>query len=92
MPEPIIRNKILEHFDNIADKYGIYKEKNNYYYSQVKNLYGELISYPNEHSIIEIGCGTGEILNCLNPCRGVGMDISTKMIEIARRKFKHKKT
>ena len=58
MSEPIIRNKILEHFDSIAGDYGGYKEKNSYYYSQVKGLYGELISCPAEHSILEIGCGT----------------------------------
>jgi hypothetical protein len=40
-------------------------------------------------SIIEIGCATGDTLASLNPGRGVGIDISPGMIEIAKRKHPH---
>ncbi len=36
--------------------------------------------------VLEIGCGTGQLLAGLRPARGVGIDISGKMIEEARRR------
>lgn len=82
---------ILEHFEKIADFYDNYKENNNYYYSQSKKLYRALIA-DSSCSVIELGCGCGDILNFLNPNSGVGIDISPKMIDIALRKYKHKET
>ena len=32
------------------------------------------------NSILEIGCGRGNLLNSLNPANGIGVDLSTKMI------------
>ena len=37
-------------------------------------------------SVLEIGCSTGELLANLQPKRGVGIDISPKIIERARDK------
>jgi SAM-dependent methyltransferase len=34
--------------------------------------------------ILEAGCGTGQLLAALKPTRGVGVDISPEMIEVAR--------
>ena len=36
--------------------------------------------------MLEIGCGTGEFIFGLKPSRGLGVDISEKMIEMARAK------
>ncbi len=40
-----------------------------------------------DSAVIEIGCGTGDLLAALNPKRGLGIDISPKMVELARRQF-----
>ncbi|RPI72574.1 MAG: glycosyltransferase, partial [Desulfobacteraceae bacterium] len=40
-------------------------------------------------SVLELGCGTGELLEALKPSRGVGIDFSGGMLEEARRKFPH---
>jgi SAM-dependent methyltransferase len=37
--------------------------------------------------VLEIGCGTGELLNAVKPKYGVGIDFSEKMIEIASESF-----
>lgn len=79
---------IVQHFDSIAQKYDKYKERKRYYYDAVKTLYKELIKDPEKKSILEIGCGTGDIIAHLNPKDGIGMDISKKMIELAKRKHK----
>lgn len=36
---------------------------------------------------MEVGCGTGEILDATNPSYGVGVDLSPEMIKIAAQKF-----
>ena len=36
--------------------------------------------------MLEVGCSTGDLLAALNPSRGVGIDLSAKHVEIARRK------
>lgn len=87
--EEISESKIRKHFNNIADNYDHYKEKNHYYYDQLKTLLKEIIKNPKELNILEVGCGTGDIISSLKPKQGVGLDISEKMITIAR--IKHQK-
>lgn len=79
-----MREKVLEHFENIAPDYDKYKKNSYYYYSQLKALLKNLIPDHESRHILEIGCGTGSLLFDLNPKRGLGIDISPKMIEIAR--------
>ncbi len=78
-------NEIKNHFDKIAAEYNFWKEKNKYYYQQLKNVLVELISNPHEKIILEMGCGTGDLLNFLNPKKGIGIDVSEGMIEIAKK-------
>src|SRR5437868_6951087 len=39
--------------------------------------------------VLELGCGTGELLAALKPSYGVGVDFSAGMIGIARRSHQH---
>lgn len=39
---------------------------------------------PEGARVLEAGCSTGHLLAALKPARGVGIDISTRMIEVAR--------
>lgn len=78
------KTDIKEHFDEIAEKYDYYKKKNWYYYFQLKDFYRSMI--PTGTNVLEIGCGTGDILSSVDPGRGVGIDINPKMIEIAQKK------
>jgi SAM-dependent methyltransferase len=41
---------------------------------------------PENASVLELGCGTGDLLSGLNPSRGVGIDISSEMVNVAARK------
>ncbi|NQS88213.1 class I SAM-dependent methyltransferase [Patescibacteria group bacterium] len=85
------RTSVKEHFEDIASDYDKYKERNRYYYQSLKKLLKELVPDSDEGTIFEIGCGTGALLDYLNPRGGVGTDISKNMISIARKKYKHKK-
>ncbi len=59
--------------------------KNRYYHESLERILRFHI--PPGSKVIEIGCGTGDLLHSLAPVRGVGIDISPKMIEIARSKY-----
>ncbi|EKD24183.1 MAG: methyltransferase type 12 [uncultured bacterium] len=76
--------KVAEHFDAIAATYDFYKQKNWYYYDQLKALYASLI--PMGKRVLEIGCGTGDLIATLRPALGVGIDISQGMIDVATKK------
>jgi ubiquinone/menaquinone biosynthesis C-methylase UbiE len=77
----------IKHFDAIASERDKWIKKGAYYHRELEKYLRFLI--PANSSIIEIGCGTGNTLAALNPSRGVGIDISPKMIEIAKKKFPH---
>ncbi|MGC9977134.1 MAG: glycosyltransferase [Syntrophales bacterium] len=42
---------------------------------------------PAQSSILQIGCGTGNLIASLEASRKVGIDFSPKMVEVAREKF-----
>jgi 2-polyprenyl-3-methyl-5-hydroxy-6-metoxy-1,4-benzoquinol methylase len=79
-----LRDRIKSHFDSIAGDYDAYKQKASYYYSQLQELLIELLPEASSRTILEIGCGTGALLARVSPRKGLGIDISGKMIEIAR--------
>lgn len=60
----------------------VYKVMN---YDFPYNLWFDIVSpYNKETSVLDIGCGTGALLNMLKASRGVGIDNSETMIEIAK--------
>lgn len=73
-----------KYFNSIAHDYDFWKRKNGFYYSNLIELYRSLI--PTGSTILEIGCGTGDIVTSLNSKSAKGIDISHEMIEIAKRK------
>jgi Glycosyltransferases, probably involved in cell wall biogenesis len=39
--------------------------------------------------VLELGCATGDLLNAVQPFKGVGIDISPKMVQLAQQKHPH---
>lgn len=72
------------HFDQIAAQYDYWKQKNWFYYQNLVALYRGYI--PEGSQVLEIGCGTGDLLAKLKPSQGRGVDISNEMIAIAKKK------
>lgn len=74
----------LQFFEETAHVRDIWKDRNRYYWHDVENLCAFLI--PPDVRVLEIGCGTGDLLAHIKAVRKVGIDYSPKMIEIARKK------
>jgi len=79
------KSVVEQHFDKIASGYDYNKNKHSYYYESLKKLLKTLI--PSGKTVFEIGCGTGDLLNHLQPTYGYGYDISREMISISKSKF-----
>lgn len=52
------------------------------YHDRLETIYGFLVR-PGQR-VLEIGCGTGDLLASLDPSRGVGIDFSVEVLEVAR--------
>jgi len=79
--------RIASHYDQLAKDRDQFIKQNGYYYELLYKQYHYFV--PKKKRILEVGCGTGELLNALEPSVGVGIDISGKMIEQARQKYDH---
>jgi ubiquinone/menaquinone biosynthesis C-methylase UbiE len=79
--------EIRQYMDEIAPMRDKWIKLNSYYYEDLMKFF--CFNIPENSSVLEIGSGTGEILNKLKPKRGVGIDISNEMLRIARQKYGH---
>lgn len=68
--------------EGIASRRDAWIARNAFYYADDRRFMRFLV--PEGLSVLEIGCGTGELLARLKPKRGVGIDFSPAMIERAR--------
>src|SRR4051812_8551597 len=81
------RDNLKEYFNFIAPRRSYWKKRNSYYGKYLEKHFSFLVP-PNSRTI-ELGCGTGELLNAVKPAYGAGIDFSQNMLDIARDKFPH---
>lgn len=81
----LVKEKTKRNFDEIAIDLDWWNRRNKYYYQDIQNLHNFLI--PSGSSVLEIGCGTGDLLASINPKLGVGIDFSQEVITIAADKY-----
>lgn len=85
----MISQRLTEIFDSMAKERDIWIKRNWYYNTKIADFIKFHI--PPGKSVLEIGCGTGFLLNALSPQKGVGIDISNEMIRISSEKYPHLK-
>lgn len=80
------KTTVEKHFDKVAKNYDFYTKKRELHYSNLKKLLASFI--PRDSKVFEVGCGTGDLLYYLKPKIGFGLDISSKMVSIAKDKYR----
>lgn len=86
-PQPVLSPRkaaIRKLADSLATGRSSWIERNLYYYTEDYNYMRFLV--PEGLQVLDLGCGSGELLAALKPSRGVGVDFSERMIEVARGK------
>jgi len=81
------KKQIQQQADKLAEGRDKWIEKNKYFYnddySYMRFLVGE------GKRILDLGCGTGKLLDKLSPSYGVGVDLSSNMVSIAQKNYPH---
>ena len=83
------KKDIKNHFDSLARSRNFWIEKNNYFYQEDKKYMQFLVG--SGKRVLELGCGTGQLLNALDTSYGVGVDFSEETIKIAKKDYPHLK-
>ncbi|MGD8387550.1 MAG: bifunctional class I SAM-dependent methyltransferase/glycosyltransferase family 2 protein [Desulfobacteraceae bacterium] len=85
MKEDKRKKEIVQRFEGLAEDRAVWKEKNRYYYLDRERYMRFLV--PEGASVLELGCGTGDLLHALKPSRGVGVDFSGEMLQQAKDRY-----
>jgi SAM-dependent methyltransferase len=72
----------LAAYDRIAEDRARFIEKNAYYAREVERLVKSLVASGSR--VLEVGCGLGDLIASLDACHAVGIDVSPRMVELAR--------
>jgi ubiquinone/menaquinone biosynthesis C-methylase UbiE len=76
---------LKEYFNRTAETRVKYRKSKRYYWDSITDYCNFFVQ--SESSVLEIGCGTGELLDKINGKRKTGIDFSEKMIEEANKQF-----
>jgi len=80
-----MERKNLAFFENIASERDYWKKKNRYYWADIEKLIAFLV--PEHASVLEVGCGTGDLLDAIKAKKKVGVDFCRNMIDMAQKKY-----
>jgi ubiquinone/menaquinone biosynthesis C-methylase UbiE len=79
------KEALRAYFDELAPVREHWTRKNWYYHAEVARLVKFLV--PPGKRVLEVGAGRGNLLAALEPSRGVGIDLSPAMVQLARQKY-----
>ena len=86
--KPCLLEEHLEHLKTFYDRAGIHSSWGSRCYRVcLARCYNQFI--PQGASVLEIGCGSGELLSKLNTRQIAGVDVSPKQVELARQRVPH---
>lgn len=79
--------RVYTAMEAIAGKRDKYIRRNSYYYRNLVRFFR--FNIPEGSRVLELGCGTGYLLNAVKPAYGKGIELSPSMIKIASEKYPH---
>ncbi|GAC1596219.1 MAG: bifunctional class I SAM-dependent methyltransferase/glycosyltransferase family 2 protein [Myxococcales bacterium] len=71
-------------YDRYADDRETWQNKNRAYYKNLERLVRFVV--PEGASVLEIGCGLGDLLAALRPAEGFGIDLSPRLVDLAQKR------
>jgi len=78
-----VKDRIRNHYDRLAPSRDAWYRRSHYYHDYIERTLRSLI--PTGSTVLELGCGTGNLLTALEPSRGLGLEISPEMVRVAQR-------
>lgn len=81
------KQEVRAYFDRLAPELDRWSRRNRYYYDDLIRLHRFVI--PPGSRVLEVGCGTGDLLAAVAPGLGVGLDFAPAVIDLARQKHPH---
>ena len=78
---------IHDYFEKTASARDKWKKRNRFYHKTIEKQFRFII--PEGSTVLELGCSTGDLLNAVNPKKGIGVDFSETAIKIAKEKYPH---
>lgn len=78
------RERVRRFYDDLSDRQLKHNDKFHYFRERLARLLQHFI--PEGVSVLDVGCGTGDMLARLKPSPGVGIDCSGEMIRLARQR------
>lgn len=82
---PYSNLEIQQYWDNFSERWAKYRRRRSYYWNSISK-YCNYFIHP-ECSILEVGCGHGDLLNSIEGKEKTGIDFSGKMIEEGKKRF-----
>src|SRR6267142_2054459 len=78
---------VAVHFDAVAREYDYWKTKNWFYYDALRKIARAFVGP--EDTLLDVGCGTGAMIEATQPKAATGIDISPDMVAIAESRLKN---
>jgi 2-polyprenyl-3-methyl-5-hydroxy-6-metoxy-1,4-benzoquinol methylase len=83
----VLNETLKEYFEGVAPDLDRWRDRNRYYYRDLERLHQFLI--PPDSRVLEVGCGTGDLLHGVAPSVGVGIDFAQSAVNLAQHKYPH---
>ena len=78
---------LRDYFNAIAPEWDTWRSRNRFYHEHVKELVVGAVA-PGSR-VVDIGCGTGDVLAALQPSQGLGLNVANRLTQLAREKYPH---
>ena len=82
---PYSNLEIKKYWDDFSEKWTKYRKRRSYYWNSISK-YCNYFIHP-DSSILEVGCGNGDLLDSIVGKEKTGIDFSARMIKVGKKRF-----